>query len=202
MQVPNQRKDAVEHRKRILQTAHSLFKQHGVEQVSMHQIAKSAGVGQGTLYRRYSSKGDLCFDLMNDTFQLFKTKVAVYLEQSKLLPVHERMRKLLEYCIDFMEEKSEWLGVIQSHNCEEQRARFFHSPPYLFLHSTLSELIQEEFSGNETRGPDPNYTAHAILAAMRPDLYHELRTSQGKSPEQIKRDVIALFVCTLLKPQI
>ena len=58
-----ERRDATENRKLILKEAGALFEKFGVDAVSMHQIAKSAGIGQGTLYRRYSHKGELCMDM-------------------------------------------------------------------------------------------------------------------------------------------
>lgn len=43
----------------ILQAALALFIERGVEGASMEQIAKRAGVGKPTVYRRWSSKEDL-----------------------------------------------------------------------------------------------------------------------------------------------
>jgi AcrR family transcriptional regulator len=194
MQVRNQRRDAVEHRKLILQTANSLFKQHGVDQVSMHQIAKSAGVGQGTLYRRYSSKGDLCFDLMNDSFGQFKSRINLYLEEAGTAALPERMRFILSECVDFMEDKAKWLGTMQSKSCEDGRERFFQSPPYLFIHTVLASLIQQGWSGEMSDGRDPDYAAHAILAAISPVLFIELRVYQGKSVDEIKQGLNMLYV--------
>ena len=48
----------------IEEIAFSLFQEFGVENVSMHKIAKTAGVGQGTLYRRYANKSDLCLSIL------------------------------------------------------------------------------------------------------------------------------------------
>lgn len=46
-------------RKKIYNTAIRLFKQYGYEDVSVSQIAKSAGVGIGTFYHYYESKLEL-----------------------------------------------------------------------------------------------------------------------------------------------
>ena len=48
MQIRKERKDSIEHRRIILQKAQLLFTEYGVDSVTMHQIAKSAGIGQGT----------------------------------------------------------------------------------------------------------------------------------------------------------
>ncbi len=62
-----ERRDTVEHRQRILDAARALFATKGVDTTSMHEIARSAGVGQGTLYRRYADKGELCGALLSES---------------------------------------------------------------------------------------------------------------------------------------
>ncbi|MEZ4669003.1 MAG: helix-turn-helix domain-containing protein [Anaerolineae bacterium] len=59
------RADFVKNRDLLLQTARRLFNQQGVEQVSMYDIAKAAGVGQGTLYRHFENKMELAMALLD-----------------------------------------------------------------------------------------------------------------------------------------
>src|SRR2546430_11323251 len=72
----HERRDAAEHRQRILEVAQHLFTEHGVGAVSMHQIAKTAGIGQGTLYRRYAHKGELCMDLLSEHNEQFAEEIS------------------------------------------------------------------------------------------------------------------------------
>lgn len=56
---PPERADAARNRTRILAAAEALFAERGVDQVSMDEVASSAGVGKGTLYRRFGDRAGL-----------------------------------------------------------------------------------------------------------------------------------------------
>jgi len=52
------RRDAERNRQRILAAAAEVFAQHGLD-VSLDEVARQAGVGVGTVYRRFADKEDL-----------------------------------------------------------------------------------------------------------------------------------------------
>src|SRR3954453_14018866 len=55
---PRERKDVVRNRQRILDAAKALFAERGLS-VTLHDIARHAGVGVGTIYRHYPDKAVL-----------------------------------------------------------------------------------------------------------------------------------------------
>lgn len=68
------RADAVRNRRRLLETAERLFNEQSVENITMSDIAKSAGVGKGTLYRHFSDKADLCHALLDEAMRDFQAQ--------------------------------------------------------------------------------------------------------------------------------
>src|ERR1700730_12646456 len=54
-----ERADAARNRERILCAARRLFDERGAGCVSMDEIAEAAGVGKGTLFRRFGSRASL-----------------------------------------------------------------------------------------------------------------------------------------------
>src|SRR5690349_1947404 len=62
---PKERTDAARNRAAVLAAAARLFAEHGVEAVSMDQLAAAAGVGKGTLFRRFGDKSGLATALLD-----------------------------------------------------------------------------------------------------------------------------------------
>jgi AcrR family transcriptional regulator len=61
------RRDAERNRDRIVEAARIAFAADGID-VSVEEIARRAGVGMGTLYRRFPTKGDLVDAVLEDAF--------------------------------------------------------------------------------------------------------------------------------------
>jgi AcrR family transcriptional regulator len=199
MPVRKERKDAAEHRRLILQKAFSLFAEHGVDRVSMYQIAKSAGIGQGTLYRRYAHKGELCLDLMKESSLRIQEKIDLYLSEHKELPIRERIETVISTLLDFMDEQFNWLGAIQAPTCEERRAIIYHSTLYRSLHAILGDLLEEANKLGSGASLDPIFTADAIMASMAPNLYAFMRHDRGYSKNDYSRRLLALYIDPLFK---
>src|SRR4051794_17238887 len=62
------RADAERNRARLLEAARALFSERGLE-VPMEEIARAAGVGVGTLYRRFPARGDLVDALFEERIE-------------------------------------------------------------------------------------------------------------------------------------
>lgn len=74
-----QRADARRNRTRILAAAREQFAEHGIE-LRMEQIARTAGVGVGTVYRHFPAKEDLLQALADERFAHFAEVARVALD--------------------------------------------------------------------------------------------------------------------------
>ena len=66
------RRDARANRERILEAARAVFADEGID-ASVEQIAQRAGVGMGTLYRRFPTKHDLVEAVIAESLDAFVT---------------------------------------------------------------------------------------------------------------------------------
>ena len=75
------RRDAQRNRQRILKAASEVFTEHGLD-VSLDEVARHAGVGVGTVYRRFRTKEDLVEALFVDRIE----EVAALAEEATKAP--------------------------------------------------------------------------------------------------------------------
>ena len=168
----------------ILRAATELFHEYGVEAVSMHQIAKCAGVGQGTLYRRFANKADLCFGMLKDNFDQLRFEMNQFLQGALQETSYNRIKGIIAILIDFLDSTSHMLGVIHAHHSvERNKADFFESPPYLYMHGLLSELLEEARGKEIIADADAEFIAHTLIAMLSPHTYLHLLRVKGYTKE-------------------
>ncbi len=64
--APRERADAARNRERIVASARRLFAERGVADVSLEEIARDAGVGKATLFRRFGDRQALFLALLDE----------------------------------------------------------------------------------------------------------------------------------------
>ncbi|WP_371583241.1 TetR/AcrR family transcriptional regulator [Streptomyces sp. NBC_01314] len=64
--VTAERSDAARNRSRLLEAAGRLIAEQGVENVTMREVAEAAGVGKGTLFRRFGDRDGLLLALLDE----------------------------------------------------------------------------------------------------------------------------------------
>lgn len=192
---PTERRDAAEHRQHILAVARRLFAAHGVADVSMHQIAQAAGVGQGTLYRRFAHKGELCMALLGENVARIQAEMQAYVEScSAATSARAQLTYVLSQHVAFNEENAHLLSAVFDAACGNRRADMYHNPFYTALHQTVETLLQRAVERGEMPPADTAYMADAILAALAIDLYIYQRTELGFTPARIMQAIRHLYI--------
>ena len=166
--APRSRADAVRNRAVILNTAERLFREKGVENVSMDAIACGAGVGKGTLFRRFGDRASLVRALLQERESSFQES---FIRGEPPLgpgaPPADRLVAFGHSLLDFTAENGEFLLAAESGH---PGVRFNHSV-YAAHHAHVQTLVR---AGAPEL--DAAYTADALLAALSAELVmHQLR---------------------------
>lgn len=191
------RKENDELGQKILNTAQALFNRYGVEEVSMHQVAKTAGIGQGTLYRRYPSKSKICLTLMEAKIDRFFQDLDDYLRSSGEEPVSLRLRTVMYRVILLINEDLEWLRVVlTSERLEESKNNLCTNSPFNYLQLQIKSLLEHAAEQGSLKPLDPAFTSLLLVTLPRADVILHLR-DMGCDAEQIAEQYCRSFVDTL-----
>lgn len=94
------RADAIRNRKRLLETADRLFREHGVAKITMSAIAEEAQVGKGTLYRHFTDKSEVCIALLDADMQALQARTFATL--SDIRPPADKLAWFLAECATYV----------------------------------------------------------------------------------------------------
>src|SRR5215475_5630926 len=61
-----ERADAARNRRQLLATAHQMIAQQGADKLTMDALAERAGLGKGTVYRRFRTRAGIFQALLDD----------------------------------------------------------------------------------------------------------------------------------------
>ncbi len=191
---PVERRDAAENRQLILQTAESLFAQHGVQNVNMADIAQVAHVGKGTLYRRFANKAELCLALMDSQMADFQNSM---LDQMRLMAADgasalEQLDDFLDAMVYFTETHLPLLCEVQGNGLIENVGT--QQKPYFWQHMTIHGLLQTAVQNGEVSDEiDIVYIADALLSTLHTRLFVFQREGRQFSLERISTGLRSLI---------
>ena len=94
-EAPPERSDAARNRTALLRAAQELVTEHGYDAVTMDAVAAKAGVGKGTVFRRFESREGLMGALLNDSESAWQA--SVMRGEPPLGPGAEPMERLLAF---------------------------------------------------------------------------------------------------------
>ena len=179
-----ERSDAARNRVRVLAAAGALFARRGVEAVDMREIAREAGVGVGTLYRRFDDKGALVAAVLGERErELQDALLAGPPPLGPGAPAHERLLAFLAALADFVEGHGELL-VVSENSVPGARYR---TGSYLAWRLHVVVLLEQL-----APAADREYLADAMLAPLAADLYLHQREAAGRSAQESKAQLLAL----------
>ncbi|WP_141734595.1 TetR/AcrR family transcriptional regulator [Oligoflexus tunisiensis] len=152
---------------RILEAAQTLFSRYGVRKTSIEEIAKSAGLGKGTVYLYFKSKDEI-FDAVAQKFgQILTDKL-----QTEIADAPTHSRKLEQYIMvrlrfihDLIQTNGLTAEVMNEASCTPamHRVREKFGAQQIAL---LKQIIDDGVAAGEFETSDSEISAIAIFVAM------------------------------------
>jgi AcrR family transcriptional regulator len=169
-----ERADAARNRARVLAAAERLFAARDARQVTMDEIARAAGVGRATLYRRYPDPASIAVALLDEHERALQEKVLRggpplgpgAAPADRLAAFAEALARLLEDHLHLA------LGA-------ETGALRYRTGAYRFWRTHVRLLL------TEAHVPDPDALADMVLAPLDPEVYRFQRHELGMPAERL-----------------
>ncbi|MFD7973737.1 TetR/AcrR family transcriptional regulator [Streptomyces clavifer] len=169
-------------REAVLAAADNLFAASSTPQsVSMDDIAAAAGVGKGTLFRRFGDRAGLIGAVIASRLEPFQHAVQEAQEAAASSP-RQRVLDLLDASLRFKIENRNLMSAAE----EAGLSSPYQAGHYGWWHETLRAAL-EQVPGVQA----PDFTAHALLAAIRADLVAHLIDDQEMTAEALRAALAA-----------
>ncbi|MDQ3587604.1 MAG: TetR/AcrR family transcriptional regulator [Actinomycetota bacterium] len=179
-----ERADAARNREKILSAAERLFAEQGSDRVSMEAVAEAAGVGKGTVYRRFGDRATLARTLMDHRERRFQDQcIRGEPPLGPGAPAAERLAAFGEALLELIEDHADLLLAIETAAPGGRHS----SPVYAFYLAHVMLLVRELNPRLDTE-----YTAGVLLAALGAEQVHVWRDQQAMSRERIATGYRAL----------
>jgi len=174
-----ERADAARNRAKVLAAAAELFERDGVANVSMDAIAAAAGVGKGTLFRRFGDRSGLALALLDESERQMQERV---LRGPPPLgpgaPAAERLEAFLHAIVDLLDAHA---GLMLAAEIGSPCARY-QTPVYAAWRQHAGLLISQVRPED-----DVAVLTHVLLAPLSAALFAHLSDEQAPAPPRLKR---------------
>lgn len=170
-----ERADAARNRRRIFAVAERLFAEHGAENVSMDAIARAAGVGKGTLYRRFGDRGGLAHAVCEENERALQDQLIR--GAPPLGPgacAQARLHAFGHAYLDLLDGSAPLLALARTDLAVDRG-------PYGFYHLHVRLLLEQAAPRS-----DADLLAHALLSTLGAPMFLALRDACGIPLERRK----------------
>ena len=155
----------------LLEAARRLIAERGADAVTTDDIAAAAGVGKGTLFRRFGSRAGLMIVLLDEDEKA--EQQAFMFGPPPLGPGAPALDRLLAYGRDRLKFAQAHYGLLSDANRDPQMR--FNAPATLH-HRHVRVLLEDA----DTTG-DLDAQAAALLALLDADYVHHQLTERGET---------------------
>jgi AcrR family transcriptional regulator len=173
----SERADAARNRRKILETAARLFDERGVAAVSLDAVAAAAGVGKGTLFRRFGDKSGLAVALLDDRER--ELQGAILRGPPPLGPGARPEKRVAAFVVAYLEYALANLDLVRMSETASPGARY-RIGAYRFWRQHLDVLLREAGCRPALAG----VLAHTLLAALAGD-HLQAQLDDGATPDML-----------------
>lgn len=175
--APPERADAARNRQLLLAAARRLLDASGTAGLTMDAVAREAGVGVGTAYRRFGDLTGLALELLSE--HEAELQQAFLTGPPPLGPGAPPVARLRAFLLALVERTERNIDLLVLAESLRHGGRF--SAAYAAEHTHVRTLLEEAAPHLDT-----TYLADVLLAPLGPSLYLHQRGARGMDVARIR----------------
>lgn len=169
-------------RQRILDAALKVFAERGFYNAKVSEVARAAGVADGTIYLYFENKDDLLIQLFEDRMEYIIRRLSDELERSQGTPL-DRIRSLIHMHVDLATHDPDLAEFITVELRQSGKfIREYENPQFVEYLRVLRDIIEEgQRTGYIRTGLDSRLLVRAIFGALDEVLLTLTLASRSRS---------------------
>jgi AcrR family transcriptional regulator len=181
-----ERADAARNRQAVLAAASRLFARAADPgAVTMDDIAAEAGVGKGTLFRRFGDRAGLVRAVFDAHIaDLTETIASGPAPLGPSAPPRERITAVLDAIVAFKLQNRQLTAALERPDRSPGNGTLFQTPQYAMAHALLHDMLR-----TVTEPARSSLIAHALLSITRIDLIEHLLLDEGWPEARIREEI-------------
>ncbi|MGI5273557.1 TetR/AcrR family transcriptional regulator [Nonomuraea sp. CA-218870] len=185
-----ERADAARNRQKIIEVAARMIDCRGADQLSLDEVAREAGVGVGTVYRRFGDRAGLVWALIDERERRFQE--AFLSGPPPLGPGAAPAERAEAFLTALVDRVVSQLDLFQLVELGSPASRF--GGPYRVHHTHLAALLAQA-----RPDADPHYLADALLAPVNAHLI-AYQCERGLTIDEVKAGIGGLARAVTARP--
>lgn len=169
-------------RQRILDAALKVFAERGFYNAKVSEVARAAGVADGTIYLYFENKDDLLIQLFEDRMEYIIRRLSDELERSQGTPL-DRIRSLIHLHVDLATHDPDLAEFITVELRQSGKfIREYENPQFVEYLRVLRDIIEDgQRTGYIRTGLDSRLLVRAIFGALDEVLLTLTLASRSRS---------------------
>lgn len=173
----------------IVESARKVFCSSGFEKGSIDEIAKNAGIAEGTIYRYFDSKRDLLDEVLRRHYSILFDDI----EQT--LPIIEgpsnRLRYMVRRILIMISEDRGMCGLrtIHAHQVDDERPSLSHDQNRRMAALMIKEIKKGMAEGSFRLDTSPSIVCYMIGGALEITEYSFMKTGKAIDIDKLTESI-------------
>lgn len=173
----------------IIKAAGEIFSKKGFHRARMEEIARSAGIGKGTVYEYFKSKKHLFVEVIKYFTSKFLDEFKVAAQKGK--DYKEKLENALGLLINILHESSGFFELlIRDHWEMDEKLYQWMVKVRNEASKVIEDILREGMRSGKLRDIPPRIPAMMLIESSRLVLFSGALDGDGKKPDELKKVII------------